>query len=238
MKNTVLLLVAVATFITVQNASAHRGGYDSNGGHFNRETGEYHCHTKQCNANHKSSSNAFEEAKKEQRQFTTLYDRGEWPHWSDYDKDCQNTRAEVLIEHSKAPITYSRDHCYVKTGKWYDPYTDKVWTMASEVDIDHIVPLKWAHGHGGSHWDTNKKEQFANDLGNLLPVSKVVNRTIKVAKGPDEWLPSNQPYRCTYIQRFDSVVERYGLQYTPSEKRTVDRMKQACGSGKSDRVKR
>jgi hypothetical protein len=29
-------------------ASAHPGGLDSRGGHYNRKTGEYHCHRSSC----------------------------------------------------------------------------------------------------------------------------------------------------------------------------------------------
>lgn len=32
-------------------AAAHGGGLDSNGGHTNRKTGEYHCHREPCFSN-------------------------------------------------------------------------------------------------------------------------------------------------------------------------------------------
>jgi hypothetical protein len=44
-----------------------------------------------------SIDKAEEEAIGEGRSFVTLYNRNDWPHWSDDDKDCQNTRHEILI---------------------------------------------------------------------------------------------------------------------------------------------
>lgn len=39
------LLALSAAFAT---ASAHPGGLDGRGGHYNRKTGEYHCHRSSC----------------------------------------------------------------------------------------------------------------------------------------------------------------------------------------------
>ena len=45
------------------------------------------------------------------------YDRDDWNHWTDADRDCQNTRHEVLIEESLVEVTFkSADGCQVATG--------------------------------------------------------------------------------------------------------------------------
>ncbi|WP_236079024.1 HNH endonuclease family protein [Marinobacter nauticus] len=48
---------------------------------------------------------------------------------------------------------------------------------AAEVDIDHVVPLNWAWGHGASSWPRQKREKFANDPVNLIPVEASLNRS-------------------------------------------------------------
>lgn len=137
---------------------------------------------------------ATQEAKTANRALSALYNRDQWPHWSDHDHDCQNTRAELLIERSETTVTFTNHKkCTVKTGRWIDPFSAKVFTRASDVDIDHVVPLAWAHGHsnGGQSWPTWKKEQFANDTDNLLIVDDGLNSQ-KSAQGPDDWLPPNR----------------------------------------------
>ena len=55
---------------------------------------------------------------------------------------CQDTRATLLIRTSQVPVTFttSRD-CTVKTGRWVDPWSGAVTTLAHAFQIDHTVPL-------------------------------------------------------------------------------------------------
>ena len=81
------------------------------------------------------------------------YNRKDWPHWIDIDRDCQNTRQEMLIATSRIPVTFKDSrHCTVASGEWFGVYTGKTFTKASNVDIDHIVPLAHAHRHGADKW--------------------------------------------------------------------------------------
>lgn len=171
------------------------------------------------------------EARESGRPFSELYDREAWPHWLDVDGNGRNTRHDMLVATSEVPVTFtSSSERTVDTGKWYCPYSDKYWFKASDLDNDHIVPLAWAHGHGGQYWDESTRAIFANDVEhNLLLVEDNLNQS-KGAKSPDEWLPPNHKFRCTYIAMFDFVVQKYGLKYTPAEKRTINRMLTACNS--------
>lgn len=171
---------------------------------------------------------AEKEAEEESRSFVSLYDRNDWPHWVDEDKDCQNTRHELLIQTSQIPVTFkSEKGCLVIRGSWYDPYSGEVIDNATELDLDHIVPLKFAHGHGGNYWSRDQRKAFANDYDNLVLVKASLNRQ-KGAKGPDEWLPPNHQYRCTYIGNFMTIIEKYKLHLVPSEARIINKMKAAC----------
>jgi hypothetical protein len=112
--------------------------------------------------------------------------------------------------------------------EWFDPYSGETYIVSNELDLDHIVPLKFAHGHGADKWSRERKSVFANDLANLILVQASLNRQ-KGAKGPDEWLPPNHRYRCEYITRFNNVMAKYDLAYIPSEQRIVNKLVKACG---------
>lgn len=159
------------------------------------------------------------------RQFTPDYDRGLYGDgWSDENADCRDTRAEVLISQSVAPVRMRKNGCSVAAGRWNDPYTGKVFTDASDLDIDHLVPLAWAHAHGADTWDAQKRLAFANWAPNLFPVDASVNRE-KGADGPLHWLPPRTEYRCEYILRFERVVLTWGLEFTPEERAGVDEIR-------------
>ena len=60
------------------------------------------------------------------------------------------------------------------SGRWVSPFTGKVIQNSSEIDIDHVVPLKWAWKRGAKGWTQAKRERFANDMVNLSPVELVL----------------------------------------------------------------
>lgn len=148
------------------------------------------------------------------------YERSEWlPRWSDTDRDCQDTRHELLIRFSLAPVAFTRrDACKVATGLWMDPYTGNFYERASDLDVEHIVPLKWAHDHGGAGWTSELKQRFAEDPDNLWLVDDGRNQS-KGDRGPDEWMPPYGPVRRYYVQRFMAVAQKYGLEVSAGEKR-------------------
>ena len=159
------------------------------------------------------------------------YNRNEWNHWIDKNSDCQNTRHEVLIEESEEIVTYTSDtHCSVSTGKWFGYYTGQYYYNASELDIDHFIPLKNAHESGGYSWSLSKKEDFANyrlDPDNLIAVSISANRS-KGAKGPDEWKPLNTSYWCQYAYDWIRIKEFWSLTATQAEWEALVSMIATC----------
>ena len=138
------------------------------------------------------------------------YDRTVFGGWTDVDVDCQNARHERLIARSLDSVELSDDGCIALTERWNDPYTGNTYTAASDLEINHVVPLSYAWERGGALWEPEKRRRFANDSENLLPVAAKVNRT-KGAAGPLEWLPSSEAFRCEYVLRFSRVIQRYDL---------------------------
>ncbi|WHI44623.1 DUF1524 domain-containing protein [Microbulbifer sp. VAAF005] len=146
------------------------------------------------------------------------YNLREWlPRWSDSDGDCQSTRHELLIRYSLAPVTFTNESgCIVETGLWLDPYTGQFFRLASDLDVEHIVPLSWAHKHGGSEWTVELKRKFSEDPENLWLVDDGRNQS-KGDKGPNRWLPPYEPVQSIYIQRFLAIVKKYDLQINKAE---------------------
>ena len=155
------------------------------------------------------------------------YDRDEWGGWIDVDGDCQNTRAEILIEESLVGAVL--DGCRVVEGEWFDPWGGQTYHSAGDVDIDHHVPLAHAHRAGGSEWDEELKVEFANDPENLNAMSSSLNR-IKGSRGPDEWRPPEESSHCEYGRQWEAVKMKYQLTIDGEERRVLDEMLATCDS--------
>ena len=120
------------------------------------------------------------------------YERNDWKHWEDHDGDCQDARQEVLIAESLVPVTYKTDReCRVETGWWYGAFTGTHIEDPGNLDIDHLVPLKNAHNSGGWPWTADRREEYANYLGDDDHPIAVLDRAnqSKGARGPEEWRP-------------------------------------------------
>ena len=167
------------------------------------------------------------------------YDRGAWPHWIDEDHDCQNTRQEVLIRMSRIPVTTNRSGCRVLTGEWLCPFSGKVFTDASDLDIDHLVPLKEAYLSGGDTWPIDKRQQYANDEispGHLVAVDKRLNRA-KGAQDPAKWRPPNYGAWCWYAQSWMRVKRAYDLVLDAAEVDALIEMLQACPTLEGEKLR-
>ena len=159
------------------------------------------------------------------------YDRDDWKHWIDEDKDCQNTRHEVLIEESSKAVTFKSDkQCQVATGEWMDPFTGDTVTDGTKLDVDHMVPLKNAHDSGGWAWDKDRKAAYANAMGyadHLIAVTASANRK-KGARGPEEWKPANQDYWCDYAIDWVQIKVYWELSATKVEWAALQEMLKTC----------
>ena len=148
------------------------------------------------------------------------YERDAWEHWIDADSDCQDTRQEVLIAESRIPVTFADPgRCRVASGRWRCPYTGRVFTDPSELDVDHLVPLHAAHRAGGKSWSARRRRDYANDLqdpDHLVAVGASANRS-KGDKEPHRWMPEAREERCRYLDAWTQVKERWDLEMEPAE---------------------
>ncbi|MFD1659968.1 HNH endonuclease family protein [Streptomyces caeni] len=146
----------------------------------------------------------------------TGYSRDLFPHWITISGTC-NTRETVLKRDGTNVVTNSS--CAATSGSWYSPYDGATWTAASDVDIDHLVPLAEAWDSGASAWTTSRRRAFANDLTRpqLIAVTDNVNQA-KGDQDPATWVPSRSAYVCTYVRAWVQVKYYYGLSVDSAEK--------------------
>ncbi|KAI1859345.1 hypothetical protein JX265_010348 [Neoarthrinium moseri] len=153
------------------------------------------------------------------------YDRDLFPHWIE-SGGC-STR-ETVLKRDGTGVTTGSD-CYPTAGSWKSPYDGATWTAPSDIDIDHMVPLKNAWISGASKWTTSKRQQFANDLTRpqLWAVTDDVNSS-KSDKSPDAWKPPLSSFYCTYAKSWVAVKSYWALTITSAEKSALTSMLNTC----------
>jgi hypothetical protein len=156
------------------------------------------------------------------------YSRDKFPHWITISSPC-NTRETVLRRDGTSVVTDSA--CAATSGRWYSPYDGATWTAASDVDIDHVVPLAEAWRSGASSWTTSRRRSFANDLSRpqLIAVTDNVNQA-KGDQDPSQWQPPVTSYRCTYAKMWITVKYYWNLNLQSSEKAALQTMLNTCSS--------
>ena len=148
----------------------------------------------------------------------TGYDRDLFPHWITQSGAC-NTREVVL----------KRDGTDVEQNSSCAAYDGATWTAASDLDIDHLVPLAEAWDSGAGSWTTSRRQSFANDLTRpqLIAVTDNVNQS-KGDQDPATWMPSRTAYRCTYVRAWVQVKYYYGLSVDSAEKSALQNYLASC----------
>ncbi|MFF0222641.1 HNH endonuclease family protein [Streptomyces sp. NPDC004629] len=142
-----------------------------------------------------------------------------------------DTRNDLIRRDGRKLRFRAGSDCVVIAMTLHDPYTGTTieWRkqQASEVQIDHVVPLSYSWQMGSSRWPKSKREQLANDVLNLIPVQGRAN-SAKGDSGPASWQPPNKQIRCAYAVRFAQVAHKYDLAVTAADKAMM--LKQ-CGAG-------
>ncbi|MHA6801607.1 HNH endonuclease family protein [Bounagaea algeriensis] len=154
------------------------------------------------------------------------YDRDKFPHWNEGPDNC-NTREQVLRRDGDNVET--GDDCYPTSGTWTSPYDGQTWSEASDVDIDHVVPLAAAWRSGAAEWTNERRSEFANDLESpqLVAVTDSVNQE-KGDSTPDEWMPPENGYHCTYASMWIASKHKWQLTITDSEQTALENALSTC----------
>lgn len=157
------------------------------------------------------------------------YQRSYFTLWTDSDRDGCNTRKEVLLAEA-ATRPHVSGACSVTTGKWFSAYDGRAFTSASNLDIDHMVPLEEAWASGAYKWSGTTRTAFANDLGyprSLIAVSAQSNRS-KGSKDPWLWMPARTSYKCQYVSDWVAIKYRWNLAIDLREKQDLVTKLRSC----------
>jgi Protein of unknown function (DUF1524) len=159
----------------------------------------------------------------------TGYTRDKFHLWIDADGDGCNTRNEVLIAEATTKPTIGAS-CKLTGGRWVSYYDGAVWTLSSDLDIDHLVPLAEAWDSGARNWTAAQREAYANDLGDardLVAVTDNVNQA-KGDRDPAEWMPPLSSAACRYVAEWTAVKIRWRLTVDSAEKSTLTSIAAGC----------
>ncbi|MFP5372162.1 MAG: HNH endonuclease family protein [Actinomycetes bacterium] len=154
------------------------------------------------------------------------------PAWADVDRNGCDQRNDVLHRDlTDVEVREGTGGCVVVAGTLDDPYTGEVVPFvkaeASEVPIDHVVPLAAAWVQGAAAWPAEQRRVFANDLGNLIATTQSVNSS-KSDSTAEEWVPPDPAYGCSYATVIITVKDRYALSVTPAEARALEDLLATC----------
>lgn len=147
------------------------------------------------------------------------YDRDLFPHWRDGDGNGCDARDDVLVAQDRSGGLSVEDCDGSMAGQWVSMFDGETVTDSSDLDIDHLVPLKEAWVSGARDWPTAEREAFANSLEepwHLLAVTASSNRS-KSDQDPAEWMPPLADVECAYVWAWVQVKTEWDLTVDQAE---------------------
>ena len=168
------------------------------------------------------------------------YSRNEYePNW-DVGSGC-NIRARILQQTSIVAVETASNGCTVIYGSWVDPYTGTTLTgnpyqgddgTSNDLDIDHIIPLKYVNSHGGSEWSKEQKRAYGSSLaamekGVYVAVSASENRK-ESDSGRSEHYPRNDFYKREIKKKWRDIAREYGIYLSLNDYNTIQNVLISC----------
>lgn len=163
----------------------------------------------------------------------TRYDRDAFgQRWADIDRNgCDQRNDTLRTQLEQVQTKPGTRGCKVLSGTLTDPYTGQQMSFTAQdpqaVQIDHAVSLANAWDHGAWQWNQQRREQFANDPGNLLAVDGPTNQA-KSDADASQWLPQNPAGRCELVTRQIRVKTQWSLTVTGRERAAMREVLAGC----------
>ncbi|THH32680.1 hypothetical protein EUX98_g1505 [Antrodiella citrinella] len=138
-----------------------------------------------------------------------------------------DTRETVLKRDGTNVVTDSS--CKATSGNWVSPYDGVPTTLGSDLDIDHLVPLKEAWLSGARNWTPAQREAYANDLTRpqLVAITDNLNES-KGDRDPAQWMPPLASFQCEYARAWVQVKKFYALTLDSAEKTALEKILDGC----------
>ncbi|WP_299050243.1 DUF1524 domain-containing protein [uncultured Nocardioides sp.] len=157
----------------------------------------------------------------------TGYDRDLFRHWVDADGDGCDARREVLISEAEERPTVGSG-CSLTGGRWFSYYDGVSRTSASDISVDHMVPLAEAWDSGARSWDSSTRQAFANDLGDYRSLVGVTisSNSSKSDSDPAGWQPGRE--QCRYVFEYTAVKVRWRLSVDSAERSALISRADSC----------
>ena len=154
------------------------------------------------------------------------------PAWADVDHNGCDTRNDMLRRDlTRIKVRTGTHGCVVIAGRYDEPYTGAEMTFskaqASEIQIDHLVPLHAAWMLGAFRWSPELRLAYANDPMVLISASGPANQD-KGDRLADSWKPTNRGAWCAYAANTVAIHHKYVLPVTSSERSALKRMLATC----------
>lgn len=153
---------------------------------------------------------------------TLGYTRYAYGAWRDADADGCTDNYDVLIDQGKDVVSRTKP-CDVVSGVWHSLYDDMTINDPGGIAADHVVGLYETWKSGGYNWTDAQRNQYLNDIKTLnaiLAVSKASQQD-RAGRDPKDWMPSNQAFRCPYLQTWVDVKTKWKLSVDAGERESI-----------------
>lgn len=144
--------------------------------------------------------------------------------WADDNHDGCDTRMDVVAHWLRTPVLAGMCD---SSGTVPDPYSGQALLMPQQAHLDHVVSLADAWASGAAEWTAQQRSDFYNDQADLVPTSAEMLMA-KDGRGPDQWLPPDRAYWCTYASAYLGVKSAYHLTVTDAQVATLRAALDTC----------
>ena len=211
--------------------SAHPGPLDDNGGHYDGPS--YHCHIGGCEQPDTFTRGSRDSFFFDPQSRDRFFNEADWTLFEGNSSNCRSIRQTMLVMTSRDLVRFTNPReCEVRLGEWLDEYTGKRFQVANQLELDHIIPRRYAHNQGGDRWPAGKKFEFSNDPQNLILVERREARR-KGDRGPSGYLPREE-YQCDYVRQWQAIADKYDLRLDNRDSNRVLIILRGCGEDRED----